>query len=67
MTSTYYFQCDSCRIECRVETVISDCAAPFAVQHCPDSAGITVAGKVTQFPERRDGLWADVQHWIDAA
>jgi hypothetical protein len=68
MITTEFFQCDRCRIECRIDSEASEPnAAAVMIQHCPESKGIAVCGKVTRFQERRGGLWVDVQRWIDVA
>lgn len=67
-SSTDYFQCDTCHIECRLETESGEPnAEEHKVHHCQDSRGIAVRGKITKFQERRGSLWVDVQRWIDAA
>ena len=68
VSTTIFFQCSQCHIECRVDSVLVEAGgAPLLVQHCPDSESVTVIGKVTRFQERRGGLWVDVQNWHDAA
>jgi hypothetical protein len=73
MTSTYFFACDACHVECRIdsESARSNRAAAsgtiIIVQHCPKSEGVAVDGKVTGFQERRGGVWVNVQRWIYAA
>jgi len=68
MISTEFFQCDRCRIECRVDsgsTALN--IAPIIIRHCFDGKGIAVVGAVTRFQERRGGVWVDVERWIDVA
>jgi len=67
--SAYFFQCDSCRRECRIDSEAAEPlnTAPIIIRHCADSKGIAVLGKVTRFQERRAGIWVDVQRWIDVA
>jgi hypothetical protein len=68
MNSTYFFQCDRCHIECRIDSEAPESSIPpLTIRHCPGGEGIAVVGKVTRFQERRGGLWVDVQRWIDAA
>ena len=68
MIGTDFFQCDRCHIECRIDfRALEPNTLPLIIQHCPDSKGIPIFGKVTKFQERRGGLWVDVQMWIDAA
>ena len=67
MNSTDFFRCDRCHIECRIESSDSTGTVPLIIQHCPESEGIAVLGKVTRFEERRGGGWVDVYRWIDAA
>jgi hypothetical protein len=67
-----YFECQSCRVGCRVDSEgpgPSDSAdnSQLTIRHCPGSKGIVVFGKVTSFQEWRRGMWVTVQHWIDAA
>ena len=72
MTSTYFFSCDACHVECRID---SESARPnheaasgkSVIRHCSESKGVAVDGKVTGFQERRGGVWVKVQRWIDAA
>jgi hypothetical protein len=66
VSSTVFFQCSKCHVECRVDSVLLEASgSPLLVRHCPDGEGVTVTGKVTRFQERRGGLWVDVQ--INAA
>jgi hypothetical protein len=67
MICTLFFQCDSCHVECRIDSEAPDDTAQFILRHCPESEGISVLGTVTRFRERRGGLWVDVQRWNDAA
>jgi hypothetical protein len=68
MERTDYFQCDRCHIDCRVDSEAREPdVTPDIIQHCQESRGIAVQGKITRFQERRGGLWVDVQRWIDAA
>lgn len=68
MIGTYFFQCDHCHIECRVDSEAPESStAQLMIRHCRDGEGIAVLGNVTRFQERRGGLWVDVQRWIDAA
>jgi hypothetical protein len=72
MIGTEFFQCDYCHVECRidfveVEPLESSPSAPFMVRHCAEGKGISVSGIVTNFMERRGGLWVDVKRWIYAA
>ena len=68
MKSVDFFSCDLCHVECRIDSETQDPnTTPIIMRHCPDSKGVAVIGKVTRFQERRGGLWADVQRWIDAA
>jgi hypothetical protein len=65
---TEFFQCDGCRIECRVDSEeLEPGLPPFVIMHCPKDRGVAIFGKVTKFRERRGGVWVDVQGWIDAA
>jgi len=67
MIYSVFFQCDRCHVECRVDSESQDDTAQFIIRHCAGSEDISVLGKVTQFQERRGGLWVDVQLRIDAA
>jgi hypothetical protein len=62
MTSTVYFECDRCRIECKVDAVSGPNNIPFTIRHCADSKGIPLEGRVIAFQERRGGLWMEVEH-----
>ena len=71
MKKTEFFHCSSCHVECRIdfeaESGDSARSTQLTVRHCPDSQGISVVGWVTQFQERRGGIWVNVQRWIYAA
>jgi hypothetical protein len=71
MKGTEIFQCTSCEVECRIdfEAELGDSprSAPLIIRHCPDGKEISIVGKVTQFQERRGGVWVNVQRWIYAA
>jgi hypothetical protein len=72
MKTTDYFECESCHVGCRVDSEgpgprDSTIASQLTIRHCPDSKGIVVFGKVTNFQEWRRGLWVAVQRRIDAA
>jgi hypothetical protein len=68
MTSTEFFQCDQCHVECRIDSEAAESTTEsLTIRHCSDSKGIAVLGKVTRFQERRGGVWVDVQRWIDVA
>jgi hypothetical protein len=72
MKTTDYFECESCHIGCRVDSeepssTDSTDTSQLTIRHCPDSKGIVVFGKVTNFQEWRRGTWVSVQRWIDAA
>ena len=68
MISTVFFQCDRCRLECRVDSEAPDSrTAQIIIRHCSDGKRIAVLGTVTQFQERHGSVWVDVQRWIDVA
>jgi hypothetical protein len=62
---TEFFQCERCRMECRIDSVELPEGAPLIIRHCPDGKDIPILGKLTRFQERRNGRWVDVQR--DAA
>jgi hypothetical protein len=68
MTSTDFFHCDGCLLECRVDAEVT---APddgtITIRHCKDCKGVTIVGRLIRFQERRGGVWVDVQRWIDVA
>jgi hypothetical protein len=71
MKGTEFFHCSSCDVECRIdfEAESGDFprSTPLIIRHCPDGKGISIVGKVTEFQERRGGVWVNVQRWIYAA
>jgi hypothetical protein len=71
MKGTEFFHCNSCDVECRVDfEAESDDpvrSTPLIIRHCPDGKGISIVGNVTEFQERRGGVWVNVQRWIYAA
>jgi hypothetical protein len=71
MKGTEFFHCSSCDVECRIdfeaESDDSARSTPLIIRHCPDGKGISIVGKVTEFQERRGGVWVNVQRWIYAA
>jgi hypothetical protein len=66
MTSTDFFQCDGCHVECRVDSEVTG-AGDCTVKHCPDSKGVTIVGRPIRFQERQGGIWVDVQRWPNVA
>jgi hypothetical protein len=68
MKGTEFFHCTSCDVECRIdfeaESGDSPRSAPLIIRHCPDGKEISIVGKVTEFQERRGGVWVNVQRWI---
>jgi hypothetical protein len=53
---TEFFQCDGCRIECRVDSEeLEPGLTPFVIMHCPKDRGIAIFGKVTNLSSENDG------------
>jgi hypothetical protein len=68
MTSNEFFQCDSCHLECRVDSEITGPDhSTINIKHCSYNKGVTIVGIPIRFQERRGGVWVDVQRWIDVA
>jgi hypothetical protein len=68
LISTVFFQCDRCRVECRIDSeALEPSTAPLIIHHCLDSEAIPIHGQMTRFQERRGGVWVDVEGWIHAA
>jgi hypothetical protein len=71
MKGTEFFHCSFCDVQCRIDfegdSDDSPRSTPLIIRHCPDGKGISIVGKVTEFQERRGGVWVNVQRWIYAA
>ncbi len=65
-TSTYFFTCDCCHLECLINTE-GKTNRPTVVRHCPGSRGIEIDGSIVRLQERRGAWWIDATRWIDDA